>query len=65
MSMARPFHSTSRTSWRSIPYLSIEHRANRDELGTAEQLGWVPPTPAYLVRMALAKRRAKRSPVVT
>jgi predicted ester cyclase len=38
----------------------IEHWANRDDLATAKQLGWVPPTPRYLVRMALAKRRAKR-----
>jgi predicted ester cyclase len=38
----------------------IEHWANRDDLATAKQLGWVPPTPRYLARMALAKRRAKR-----
>lgn len=25
-----------------------------------KQLGWVPPTPAYLIKMARAKRRAKR-----
>ena len=36
----------------------IEHWANRDDLGTARQLGWIPPTPIYLVKMALAKRRA-------
>ena len=36
----------------------IEHWANRDDLGMAKQLGWVPPTPLYLIRMALAKRRA-------
>ena len=39
---------------------AIEHWANRDDLGTAAQLGWVPPTPRYLLRMALAKRRAQR-----
>jgi hypothetical protein len=39
----------------------VEHWANRDDLGTAKQLGWVPPTPIYLFKMALAKRRAKRS----
>lgn len=39
----------------------LEHWANRDDLGQAEQLGWVPPTPAYLFRMARAKSRAKRS----
>lgn len=38
----------------------IEHWANRDDLGCAQQLGWVPPTPVYLVRMARAKRRARR-----
>jgi predicted ester cyclase len=38
----------------------VEHWANRDDLGHAEQLGWVPPTPAYLIRMARAKRRARR-----
>jgi predicted ester cyclase len=39
----------------------IEHWANRDDLGQAKQLGWVPPTPAYLFRMARAKRRAVRA----
>jgi predicted ester cyclase len=38
----------------------IEHWANRDDLGMAMQLGWAPPSPRYLVRMALAKRRAVR-----
>lgn len=37
-----------------------EHWANRDDLGMAEQAGWVPPTPAYLLRMALARRRARK-----
>ena len=39
----------------------IEHWANRDDLGMGRQLGWIPPTPVYLVRMARAKRRAMRS----
>ncbi len=39
----------------------IEHWANRDDMGMAMQLGWAPPTPLYLVRMALAKRRATRA----
>jgi predicted ester cyclase len=38
----------------------IEHWADRDDLGTARQLGWIPPTPIYLIKMALAKRRAAR-----
>ena len=37
----------------------IEHWANRDDLGTALQLGWVPPSPLYLLRAALAKRRLR------
>lgn len=39
----------------------VEHWANRDDLGMAKQLGWVPPTPAYLFKMARAKRRVQRS----
>jgi predicted ester cyclase len=39
----------------------IEHWANRDDLGTAQQLGWLPPTPIYLAKMWRAKRRARRS----
>ena len=38
----------------------VEHWANRDDLGHARQLGWLPPTPAYLIRMFRAKRRAER-----
>jgi hypothetical protein len=38
----------------------LEHWANRDDLGHAQQLGWLPPTPRYLIRMARAKRRTKR-----
>ena len=40
--------------------LVTEHWAVRDDLGQAFQLGWVPPTPALLLRCALAKRRAVR-----
>ena len=38
----------------------VEHWANRDDLGVGRQLGWVPPSPLFLVRMAVAKRRAAR-----
>jgi len=39
-----------------------EHWANRDDLGMVRQAGWVPPTPVFLLRAAIAKRRAgKRS----
>ena len=40
---------------------ATEHRANRDDLGMAVQLGWVPPKPPFLVAMALAKRRVRRA----
>jgi predicted ester cyclase len=53
--------ATTQTHWLRIEAGQvIEHWANRDDLGMAKQLGWVPPTPAYLVRMALAKRRARK-----
>lgn len=38
-----------------------EHWANRDDLGMGKQLGWTPPSPAYLLRMLLATRRARRA----
>ena len=37
----------------------IEHWANRDDLATALQLGWIPPRPLYLVRMLVATARAR------
>ncbi len=53
--------ATTQTHWfRMADGKIIEHWANRDDLGTATQLGWTPPTPAYLVRMLLATRRARR-----
>jgi predicted ester cyclase len=36
-----------------------EHDAVRDDLGMAEQAGWIPPTPAFIVRMLLARRRER------
>jgi predicted ester cyclase len=38
-----------------------EHWANRDDLGMGQQLGWTPPTPPYLARMLLARRRMRRA----
>ncbi|HEY1273905.1 MAG TPA: ester cyclase [Thermoleophilaceae bacterium] len=53
--------ATTQTHWMRIADGKvIEHWANRDDLGTAEQLGWVPPSPLYLMRAAIAKRRARR-----
>jgi predicted ester cyclase len=56
----RTFASTQ-THWlRIVDGKVIEHWANRDDLGTALQLGWVPPTPLYLARALFAKRKAAR-----
>ena len=57
----RPFASTQ-THWLRVhDGQVVEHWANRDDMGTAIQLGWIPPTPAYLVRMARATRQARRA----
>jgi predicted ester cyclase len=57
----RTFAMTQSHWFRVVDGRIAEHWANRDDLGTARQLGWIPPTPAYLLRMALAKRRAVRA----
>lgn len=41
----------------------IEHWAVRDDQSLALQLGWVPPSPLFLLRCALATRRARRAVV--
>ena len=60
-----PTHKTfamTQSHWFRIEDGKItEHWANRDDLGMARQLGWIPPTPVYLLKMAQAKRRAKHS----
>lgn len=40
--------------------LVVEHWAVRDDQGMGMQAGWIPPTPGFLVRCALATRRARR-----
>jgi len=40
--------------------LVTEHWAVRDDQGMGLQLGWVPPTPWYLLRCARATARARR-----
>jgi predicted ester cyclase len=39
----------------------VEHWAVRDDQGLAMQLGWIPPTPVFLVRCGLATRKARRA----
>jgi predicted ester cyclase len=41
--------------------LVIEHWAVRDDQGMAMQAGWIPPSPAFLIRCALATRKARRA----
>src|SRR5215203_765744 len=53
--------ATTQTHWfRVADGKVIEHWANRDDLGTATQLGWAPPSPLYMIRMFLATRRARQ-----
>ena len=56
----RTFETTQTHWFRLADGKVIEHWANRDDIGTAKQLGWVPPTPAYLIKMAKARRQARR-----
>jgi predicted ester cyclase len=57
----RRFASTQTHWFRIADGKVIEHWANRDDLATATQLGWAPPSPGYLLRMARARRRARRT----
>jgi predicted ester cyclase len=57
----RRFATTQSHWFRVADGLVAEHWANRDDQGTAQQLGWAPPSPPYLVRMWLATRRARRA----
>ena len=53
--------ATTQTHWMRVKDGKlIEHWANRDDQGTAMQLGWVPPSPWYLVKMALTTRKARK-----
>ena len=54
--------SVFHTHWFRIANGKVcEHDAVRDDLGMAKQLGWLPPTPGYIVRMLLDRRRARRA----
>ncbi len=46
---------------RVVDGLVVEHWAVRDDQGMAAQLGWIPPTPAFLFRCQRATRRARRA----
>ena len=54
--------ATRQVHWFRIERGAIaEHDAVRDDLEMAKQAGWIPPRPAYIVRMRLARRRARRA----
>jgi len=46
---------------RIVDGLVVEHWAVRDDQGMAMQLGWIPPTPAFLFRCHRATKRARRA----
>jgi predicted ester cyclase len=46
---------------RIVDGLVVEHWAVRDDQGMAIQLGWIPPSPAFLLRCHRATKRARRS----
>jgi ketosteroid isomerase-like protein len=53
--------ATRQVHWFRIADAAIaEHDAVRDDLGMAKQIGWIPPTPSYVVRMLTARRRERR-----
>lgn len=57
--------AVTQTHWfRVADGMVVEHWANRDDLGMAQQLGWAPPSPGYLLRMWWALRRARASAAV-
>jgi predicted ester cyclase len=54
--------AASQTHWyRLASGRIVGHAADRDDLTQARQLGWVPPSPAFLARSALARRRLRRA----
>jgi len=57
----RPF-AARQVHWFRIEGGAIaEHDAVRDDLGMAQQVGWIPPRPSVVVRMILARRRERRA----
>jgi predicted ester cyclase len=51
----------TQTHWfRTQDGMITEHWANRDDLALARQAGWIPPSPRFLLRAALARRRAQK-----
>ena len=60
-SNGRSFAASQTHRFRLASGRIVGHAADRDDLGQAAQLGWVPPSPAFLVRSVLARRRRRRA----
>ena len=61
MPATRKAFATTQTHWLRVrDGKVVEHWANRDDQGTAMQLGWVPPTPWFLIKAFVATRHARR-----
>lgn len=60
-SRGRSFAVTQTHWFRMEGGLIAEHWANRDDMTMGRQLGWIPPTPAYIVKMVRARRQAQRA----
>jgi predicted ester cyclase len=58
--LGRTFACTQTHWFRMRDGKVAEHWANRDDLGMGQQLGWTPPSPVYIARMLLARRRMRR-----
>lgn len=46
---------------RILDGLVVEHWAVRDDQGQAMQLGWIPPTPGFLIKCGWATKKARRA----
>jgi predicted ester cyclase len=55
----RSFTTTETHIFRIDDNKLIEHRANRDDLGMAIQLGWIPPRPTYIARIVILRVRRR------
>ncbi len=54
--------AVTQTHWfRVAEGMVMEHWANRDDVAMGKQLGWTPPSPVFLARMAVATRTARKA----
>ncbi len=54
--------AVKQTHWFTIANgVVAEHDAVRDDLGMAQQLGWLPPNPIYISRMIIALLKERRA----